>query len=117
MDSAGFTGFAVFVVLAIITGTIGYLAVQQSKLKRQIEEGRRQREREELAAIGGIDSSLTGVPPVITPGGAPASVPDSTPTITPGSTPHHPHSTPDAGGSHGGFDAGGHHGGGGGGHH
>jgi hypothetical protein len=122
MDSTGFTGFAIFVVLAVITGAIGLLAVQQSKLRRQIEETRRERERAELATLGGIDPTVTDIPPVITPGGPAVSAPDTTPTITPGATPHHPHSTPDAGPSPGGFDAGGHHGGGfdgggGGGHH
>ncbi len=92
MDSTAFSGFAIFVVMAVITGLIGYLAVQQGKIKRQIEESRKQREREELATLAGVDPTglPSGVPPVITPG---ATSP-SAPLIQPGGTPLPPHSPP-----------------------
>ncbi len=75
----GFGGFAVFIVVAVITGVIGYLAVQQSKIKREIEESRRQREREELASLGSL------IPP--TQISTPQSPPSTIPEIKPGGTP------------------------------
>jgi hypothetical protein len=114
MDPTSFAGFAILVVVAGITGVIGYLAVQQGKLKRQIEQSRLQREREELAALTGVDPSVlptglqSGAPPVITPGGTtPGTISGDAPRIEPGGTPHHPHSPHDGGGAHGGFDGGG----------
>ncbi|HEX4139775.1 MAG TPA: hypothetical protein VHY09_05465 [Candidatus Methylacidiphilales bacterium] len=134
MESGGFNGIAVFIVLAVITGVIGYLAMLQAKVKRQIEESRRQRERDDLAAMGGTVPSAPSAPPDVAPGKIADITPHTLPKITPGGTPpsHHPHQPHDAGtshpqdtgGHHGGFDGGGHHGGGfdgggggGGGHH
>ncbi len=116
MGPGSFGGFAIFLVVAVITGVIGYLARQQSKIKRQIEEDRRARERAELEALAGIAPGVTGAPPQIIPGTTPEITPSTTPIITPGLTPHHPHSPhdtgghtlPDAGGPPGGFDGGGH---------
>jgi hypothetical protein len=122
MDTTAFTGFAIFVIMALVTGVIGYLAVQQGKIRRQIEAGRRQREREELAALAGVDPAglPPDAPPVITPGTTIPGAISGAPLIEPGGTPlpHHPHPSPDGGASHGGHEAGGHPGGGSdGGHH
>jgi hypothetical protein len=71
MDS-NFGGFAAFLVFAVITGVIGFLAVQQGKIKRDIEARRRKREQEDLIALGGIDPNAPNLPNVqptdITPG-------------------------------------------------
>ena len=84
MDSGGFSGIAVFLVLAVITGVIGWLAVQQSKIKRQIEEDRRERERNELA---GMTAATPSAPPEVGHGSIPDITPQSLPKITPGGTP------------------------------
>jgi hypothetical protein len=85
MDT-NFGGFAIFVIFATVTGVIGFLALQQGKIKRDIEESRRKREREDLIAMSGIDPTSAN-PPTVTPT-----------DITPG--PHPPH-TPGPDGSHG----------------
>jgi hypothetical protein len=128
MESDGFNGVAIFIVLAVVTGVIGYLAVLQSKVKKQIEESRRERERAELTTLGATFVPTTPVAPSdatsVEPGTITDITPASLPKITPGGTPppetggHH-HSTPPSpdsgtwsGGS--GFDAGSggsHHGG------
>jgi hypothetical protein len=82
MESDGFNGVAVFIVLAVITGIFGYLAVMQSKVKKQIEESRRQRERADLTDLGNMVVPTTPVAP-----------PDTTPTIVPAATPEIPPST------------------------
>ena len=107
MDSGSFNGIAVFLVLAVITGVITYLAVQQSKIKRQIEEDRRKRERDELTALGGISPTTTGMAPRMAPGDIPDITPQSLPKITPGGTPNvppglHLYEPPEADGASGG---------------
>ncbi len=121
MDSTtGFGGFAAFIALAVVTGVIVFLAWSQAKIKREIEESRRLRERDELAALG---RSVPGVPGTfVPPPDASGSIPEITPGGTPAPHPHHPHhpgpihdpgtsSMPDTGSHHGGFDGGGHSGG------
>jgi hypothetical protein len=134
MESDSFNGPAIFLVLAVITGVFGYLAVMQSKVKKQIEESRRERERADLATLGTTFIPAPPiVPPDVTPTIEPGAITDITPSslpkITPGGTPPpdtggHPHSTPptpDSGGTWSGgsgFDTGGDAGGGHhGGHH
>jgi uncharacterized membrane protein YgcG len=112
----------VFLVFAAITGVMVFLAVQQSKIKKQIDEDRRKRGDDALLPYGGADPMMTGLPPGMPPDVSPG---------PPSPHPSHPPPTLDAGGRHGGdhssggFDGGTHHGGGfdggggdgGGGHH
>ena len=135
MESDGFNGVAVFLVLAVITGIFGYLAVMQSRVKKQIEESRRERESADLTDLGNTLAPTTLItPPDNTPTIEPAASPDTTPSslpkITTGGTPtippprllpdpdvnhpssgpHHPTSpSPDSGGTWSGgsgFDSG-----------
>ena len=85
----------VFIIFVAVSGVIIFLAVQQARIKKQIEENRRQLGDPTLPGSGGLDPTM----------------PDTSSGTLPGSSSHH---TPDAGSHHssdGGFD------GGGGGHH
>ena len=84
MESDGFNGVAVFLVLAVITGIFGYLAVMQSKVKKQIEESRRDRERADLTDLG---NTFIPAPPIAPPDTTPTIEPSVTPEITPSSLP------------------------------
>jgi len=96
------------VIFAVITAVFIFLAVQQARIKRQIEENRRKSE-----------DPLLGDPTLLFPDGGnplppggkipPAPAPDAPPSS------HAPHA-PEAGGGHHGGDAGGGFDGGGG-HH
>jgi hypothetical protein len=109
MESDGFNGVAVFLVLAVITGIFGYLAVMQSRVKKQIEESRRERERVDLTDLG---NTLISTPPIappdttptIEPAATPEIAPSSLPKITPGGTPTipPPRLLPDPDQTHGG---------------
>ncbi len=98
MDSdSSFNGIAIFLVLAVFTGVIGYLAVQQSKIKKQIEESRRLRERDDLAGLGGPAAfvpTTPSAPPDVSQEIIPDITPSSLPKITPGGTPPVPPSRP-----------------------
>ncbi len=87
MESDGFNGLAVFIVVAVITGVLCYLAVMQSRVKKQIEESRRERERAELipANTPFIPTTL-GVPPNIGRDVINDVTPSSLPIITTGGT-------------------------------
>jgi uncharacterized membrane protein YgcG len=96
MESDGFNGLAVFIVLAVITGVMCYLAVMQSRVKKQIEESRRERESAELTALGTTIIPTTPItPPDVAPGLITDITPSSLPKITPGGTP-----PPDTGSQH-----------------
>ena len=95
MEPGSFGGIAMFLVVGVITGVIGYLAMQQSKIKKQIDESRREREREELAALANIPPpAYTPTPPDVSPEIIADITPASLPKITPGGTPAAPRSEP-----------------------
>jgi hypothetical protein len=87
----------VFIIFVAVSGVILFLAMQQAKIKKQIEENRRQLGDPTLPGASASDPMTPN--PLIDP--------------PPGPSSHH---SPDAGGHHGGHDAGGGFDGGGG-HH
>jgi hypothetical protein len=117
MESDGFNGLAVFIIVAVITGVLCYLAVMQSRVKKQIEESRRERERAELIpANTAFIPPTSSFPPNIGRDVINDVTPSSLPIITAGGTPP---PEPDSGdtesgesgasGSDGGGHSGGHH--------
>jgi hypothetical protein len=87
MGPGTFGSFAVFVILAAITAAIAYLAAQQSKIKHQIDERRREQERDQVAALGGVAPTTPATPPDVGPRPTPEAARSSLPIITPGGTP------------------------------